>query len=95
MTRVLVLLLRAYQLAISPLVGPSCRFYPSCSNYAIEAVRTHGALRGAWLALRRVGRCHPWCEGGYDPVPPTANHSTACGCHPSTSKVSKDVHGIQ
>lgn len=84
MSRVLLALLRAYQLAISPLMGPSCRFYPSCSNYAIEAVRTHGALRGAWLALRRVGRCHPWCEGGYDPVPCCHHHH-----------LNKDVHGIQ
>jgi putative membrane protein insertion efficiency factor len=90
--RLVLALLRGYQLAISPLFGASCRFYPSCSNYAIEAVRGHGVLRGAWLALRRIGRCHPWCDGGYDPVPSAHPPSTACGCqHP----LNKDVHGIQ
>ena len=53
----------------SPLLGPRCRFYPSCSQYALEAVRTHGSLRGSSLALRRLLRCHPWHAGGYDPVP--------------------------
>jgi putative membrane protein insertion efficiency factor len=63
------LLIRAYQLAISPLLGPRCRFYPSCSQYALEAVMRYGALRGSWLALRRLLRCHPFHPGGYDPVP--------------------------
>jgi len=63
------ILIRAYQLAVSPLLGPRCRFYPSCSQYALEAVTRYGALRGSWLALRRLGRCHPFHEGGYDPVP--------------------------
>ena len=62
--------IRGYQLALSPLLGPRCRFYPSCSQYALEAVARFGVLRGAWLAARRLGRCHPWHEGGYDPVPP-------------------------
>lgn len=66
----LVLLVRAYQLLVSPLLGPRCRFYPSCSAYAVEALRVHGALRGTWLAVRRVGRCHPWNPGGVDQVPP-------------------------
>jgi uncharacterized protein len=66
----LVLLVRAYQLLVSPLLGPRCRFYPSCSAYAVEALRVHGALRGTWLAVRRVGRCHPWNPGGVDTVPP-------------------------
>lgn len=61
--------IRFYQLALSPLVGPACRFYPSCSQYALEAVSRFGVLRGGWLAARRLGRCHPWHEGGYDPVP--------------------------
>ncbi len=64
-------LVRLYQLAISPLLPPSCRFTPSCSAYAREALATHGALRGTWLALRRLARCHPWNPGGYDPVPGT------------------------
>ena len=63
---------RAYQLAVSPLLGPNCRFEPSCSCYAIEALRTHGAARGSLLAARRVLRCNPWTPGGYDPVPPQA-----------------------
>lgn len=65
----LLLLLRAYQLAISPMLGSRCRFEPSCSQYAMDALRRHGLLRGLWLATRRIGRCHPWHEGGYDPVP--------------------------
>lgn len=63
------LLLRAYQLTLSPLLGPRCRFYPSCSQYALEAVRSYGAGRGGMLALRRLLRCHPWHAGGYDPIP--------------------------
>ncbi|MGH0036083.1 MAG: membrane protein insertion efficiency factor YidD [Myxococcota bacterium] len=55
---------------VSPLLGPACRFHPSCSRYGVEAVRTHGALRGSWLTARRIGRCHPFNAGGHDPVPP-------------------------
>jgi putative membrane protein insertion efficiency factor len=72
---VLKYLIRGYQLAISPLLGPRCRFYPSCSHYAMEAIETHGALRGVWLTLKRISRCHPWHEGGFDPVPACLNHS--------------------
>ena len=64
-------LIRAYQLLISPLLLPSCRYLPSCSNYAAEAIERHGALHGSWLALKRLLRCHPWGGSGYDPVPPT------------------------
>jgi putative membrane protein insertion efficiency factor len=67
---VLVLPIRGYQLAISPLLGPRCRFYPSCSAYAVESLLTHGPLRGSWLTVRRLLRCHPWNPGGLDPVPP-------------------------
>ncbi len=63
------MLVRAYQLAVSPFLGRSCRFAPTCSEYAIEALQRHGALRGSWLAAKRVSRCHPWHPGGYDPVP--------------------------
>lgn len=66
---VLVWLLRGYRFAISPLYGQVCRYHPSCSAYALQAVETHGALRGSWLAIRRLARCHPWAAGGYDPVP--------------------------
>jgi len=66
---VLVALLKAYRLLISPLYGQVCRYHPTCSAYALEAITEHGALRGTWLAVRRIGRCHPWAAGGYDPVP--------------------------
>jgi hypothetical protein len=68
----LVLLLKAYRLVISPLYGQTCRYYPSCSAYALGAVETHGAVKGSWLALRRLCRCHPWTPGGVDLVPPRA-----------------------
>jgi uncharacterized protein len=68
--RVLMALITGYRRFISPLLGPRCRFAPSCSAYALEAVREHGALRGTWLAVRRIGRCHPFNPGGFDPVPP-------------------------
>jgi hypothetical protein len=67
---------RAYQWTIRPLIGANCRFWPSCSDYAIEAVQTHGAGRGSLLAGWRILRCNPWCEGGYDPVPP-CNHAVS------------------
>jgi len=62
-------LVRLYRLLVSPLLPPSCRFHPSCSAYAQEALSRHGAARGGWLAARRLARCHPFCEGGIDPVP--------------------------
>lgn len=68
--RVLVVPIRFYQRFIGPLIPPSCRFTPSCSEYAVQALRTHGALRGLWLAVRRLLRCAPWHPGGWDPVPP-------------------------
>jgi len=85
MKTILVFILRAYQLVLSPMLGQNCRFYPSCSHYAIEALRSHGAARGSYLSLRRVCRCHPWNEGGLDPVPPPPphSHSAARGCHHS------------
>ena len=67
--RGLLLLIRGYQRVISPALPASCRFYPSCSQYAIEAITRHGALRGSWLAARRLARCHPFHPGGVDPVP--------------------------
>jgi len=66
---VLLLALRGYQYAIRPLLGANCRFYPSCSDYAREAIDRHGAAKGCWLAMRRVVRCHPYHPGGCDPVP--------------------------
>ena len=70
LARILILPIRGYQLFISPALPPTCRFYPSCSQYAVEALRVHGALKGSWLTIRRIGRCHPWHWSGYDPVPP-------------------------
>jgi putative membrane protein insertion efficiency factor len=70
MTRVLIFAVHLYRATLGPLLGGSCRFAPSCSAYAIEALERHGAPRGAWLALRRILRCHPFHAAGYDPVPP-------------------------
>lgn len=67
----LIWLVKFYRFAISPWLGGNCRFQPTCSEYAIEALRTHGVLRGGWLAARRISRCHPWGGSGYDPVPGT------------------------
>lgn len=69
MARVISLLIRAYQYFISPFLGGACRFYPSCSEFARQAVLRHGAIRGTGLALARIARCHPWHPGGHDPVP--------------------------
>jgi uncharacterized protein len=66
----LVLPIEVYRRFVSPFLGQRCRFAPSCSAYAVEAIRTHGAMRGLWLAVRRIARCHPWNPGGVDPVPP-------------------------
>lgn len=73
----LIGLVRGYQLVVSPYLGPTCRYYPSCSAYAVEALRVHGAIRGSWLAVRRLLRCHPWSPGGVDHVPPRHDHSPA------------------
>lgn len=69
LSRLLILPIRLYQLCISPMFPASCRFTPTCSQYAIEAIRKHGPLKGLWLAIRRLLRCHPWGGSGYDPVP--------------------------
>ncbi len=69
MRYLLLIPIRLYQLLISPLLGSNCRFTPTCSEYAYEAIKSHGALRGTVLGIKRIGKCHPWHEGGLDPVP--------------------------
>lgn len=84
MKYILKVIIRGYQLFISPVIGSSCRFYPSCSHYALEAIEKHGALRGSWMAVRRIGRCNPWHEGGIDPVPEVKGKANCCdksNCH--------------
>ncbi|MGD8590430.1 MAG: membrane protein insertion efficiency factor YidD [Chromatiales bacterium] len=73
MQTILIFLIRLYQMVLSPFLGNHCRFYPSCSSYAIEALEKHGFFRGLWLSLRRISHCHPWHEGGVDPVPEPSN----------------------
>lgn len=92
MRYVLVAALRVYRRIVSPLYGEVCRYYPSCSAYALEAVERHGAARGTWLTVRRLGRCHPWAEGGVDHVPghvPSSDpgrepHHQTAGTRPDT-----------
>ena len=73
-------LIRIYQRFVSPLLGPRCRFYPSCSQYALDALERFGFRRGTWLAIKRIGRCHPWNPGGIDPVPAAATARVAHLC---------------
>ncbi len=77
MAKILISLVRAYQLLFSPLLGMNCRFQPTCSHYMMDAINRFGAVRGTWLGLRRISRCHPFAKGGLDPVPElkTKNHN--------------------
>ena len=84
MKTLLLLLLKCYKLCISPFLGQNCRFYPSCSDYAREAVVAHGALKGSLLAGRRLCKCHPWNAGGFDPVPPA--HHDCADAHPGMTR---------
>lgn len=84
MKTLLLLLLKGYKLGISPFLGQNCRFHPSCSDYARDAVATHGALRGSLLAGRRLCKCHPWNPGGLDPVPPSRHDAAAA--HPPMTR---------
>ncbi|WP_416827777.1 membrane protein insertion efficiency factor YidD [Ectobacillus polymachus] len=74
MKHILISIIRFYQKAISPLTPPSCRFYPTCSHYGIEAIKIHGALKGSWLTIKRISKCHPFHPGGFDPVPEKKHH---------------------
>ena len=77
--RMVLLLIRGYQIVLSPFLGGNCRFYPSCSAYGYEAVQVHGALKGSWMAVKRIGRCQPFSKGGLDPVPPRATEQQGFG----------------
>ena len=92
MRRVLIVLVKGYRLLISPMLPPSCRFYPTCSEYAVEALSQHGALKGGWLTLRRLGRCHPFCAGGIDPVPGSSSESCASVCDAESDACRADSH---
>ena len=80
LTHILRGLIKIYQWTLSPFVGWHCRFQPSCSNYALEALSKHGAIRGSWLTLRRLLRCHPWGGWGYDPVPTPGDPGRSASC---------------
>ncbi|WP_228941998.1 membrane protein insertion efficiency factor YidD [Nocardioides sp. Leaf374] len=86
MKYLLIGFLRLYRAVVSPLYGQVCRYHPSCSAYALEAVTVHGSVRGSWLAARRVARCHPWAAGGYDPVPPSVRPTRRSAGPVSTSQ---------
>jgi len=88
-TRALVAVVSAYRRFLSPLLGPRCRFAPTCSAYAVGALSTHGAGRGSWLALRRIARCHPFNPGGHDPVPP-GRSATMDGPPPLTAALTRE-----
>ena len=85
MQRLLLALIRLYQLTLSPFVGRSCRFEPSCSRYTASCIELHGAARGSWLGVRRIARCHPFHPGGYDPPPPRVDRSERRGARPLTA----------
>ncbi|MBX3185325.1 MAG: membrane protein insertion efficiency factor YidD [Polyangiaceae bacterium] len=84
--KLLILLIRLYQLTLSPLLGNVCRFHPSCSNYGLKCLEYHGAIRGSWLTLRRLSRCHPFHPGGYDPPPPPVGREPAQGAGEPTER---------
>lgn len=86
MKALLLIAIRAYQAAISPLLPASCRFSPSCSEYARHAIERHGAAKGSWLAVKRIGRCHPFGGSGYDPVPEPAGEAPRCSDDPRSGR---------
>lgn len=91
--RILLLPIRLYRTVISPLLPPTCRFYPSCSAYAVEALTVHGVFRGSWLTLRRLLRCGPWHPGGLDPVPPRRESSRCGSAHRDSTEQDESGQG--
>lgn len=89
--QVFLVLIAGYRRFVSPLLGPRCRFYPSCSQYAATAIRVHGAARGVLLAVRRLLRCHPWNPGGVDPVPPAVPRNAAKGSRAESARKSSEA----
>ena len=90
MQRLLMGMVKGYRLLLSPWLGSACRFEPTCSVYALQALELHGAAKGSYLTLRRLGRCHPWCAGGHDPVP-----GSLFSHHVSPSASSQDAHSLK
>ncbi|WP_240616486.1 membrane protein insertion efficiency factor YidD [Marinobacter fuscus] len=95
MRQLLLLPIRFYQYAISPLMASHCRHYPTCSQYAIEAIQFHGPVKGSYLATSRLLRCHPWAEGGYDPVPGTVQPTDGTGSEHETPEDSASTYQIR
>ena len=81
-----LLLIRVYQLTLSPFIGRQCRFVPTCSQYTAEAIALHGAIKGSYLGIKRLGKCHPWHEGGFDPVPPTKSTKDGTNTYQTKNK---------
>jgi putative membrane protein insertion efficiency factor len=90
--RFLILLIRVYQKTLSPLLGPVCRFHPSCSRYAVACLELHGAARGSWLTIRRLSRCHPFHPGGYDPPPLPKGHVDGPGSEATPQSAERENH---
>ena len=86
-----ITLVKGYRLLLSPWLGSACRFEPTCSVYALQALERHGAAHGGYLTLRRLGRCHPWCEGGHDPVPGASHHVVPSGPSPDPLSLKKST----
>jgi putative membrane protein insertion efficiency factor len=91
MQRLLIILVKGYRLLLSPWLGSACRFEPTCSVFALQALERHGAAHGSYLTLRRLGRCHPWCEGGHDPVPGASHLVVPTGPSPDPLSLKKST----
>ncbi|MBR7889020.1 membrane protein insertion efficiency factor YidD [Marinomonas sp. A79] len=92
MKKLFITLVRGYQLLVSPFLGNNCRFYPSCSQYMIQAIEAHGIIKGVYLGLKRLSKCHPWHEGGIDPVPPCHCHTKGTDNQEANQKTQNDNH---